>query len=102
MAQDWLAEDLPEDRAELRDVVSDVLSKYDREYWIQVDESGEYPQDFVDDLQRGCWLSMLIPTQISGGGASIPDAALPLNTRTRSGAPGTRALTISISRAIVG
>ncbi|NPC97044.1 acyl-CoA dehydrogenase family protein [Nocardioides sp. zg-DK7169] len=89
MAQDWLAEDLPEEREELRDVVSDILSKYDREYWIQVDESGEYPQDFVDDLQQGGWLSMLIPTEYGGGGASIPDAALFLETMNRWGAPGT-------------
>lgn len=89
MAQDWLAEDLPEDREELRDVVSDVLSKYDREYWIKVDESGEYPQDFVDDLQQGGWLSMLIPTEYGGGGATIPDAAVFLETCNRWGAAGT-------------
>lgn len=89
MAQDWLAEDLPEDRAQLRDVVSDILAKYDREYWIKVDESGEYPQDFVDDLQAGGWLSMLIPGEYGGGGASIPDAALFLETLNRWGAPGT-------------
>lgn len=89
MAQDWLAEDLPEDREELRDVVSDVLSKYDREFWIRVDESGEYPQDFVDDLQQGGWLSMLIPTEYGGGGASITDAAIFLETCNRWGAPGT-------------
>lgn len=89
MAQDWLAEDLPEDREELRDVVSDVLSKYDREYWITVDESGEYPQDFVDDLQQGGWLSMLIPTEYGGGGATIPDAAVFLETCNRWGAAGT-------------
>ncbi|WP_431940483.1 acyl-CoA dehydrogenase family protein [Nocardia grenadensis] len=89
MAQDWLAEDLPEDRAQLRDVVSDILAKYDREYWIKVDESGEYPQDFVDELQAGGWLSMLIPTEYGGGGASIPDAALFLETLNRWGAPGT-------------
>lgn len=89
MAQDWLAEDLPEEHEELRDVVSDILSKYDREYWIAVDESGDYPQDFVDDLQQGGWLSMLIPTEYGGGGASIPDAALFLETLNRWGAPGT-------------
>lgn len=89
MAQDWLAEDLPEDRAQLRDVVSDILATYDREYWIRVDESGEYPQDFVDELQAGGWLSMLIPTEYGGGGASIPDAALFLETLNRWGAPGT-------------
>ncbi|HTW14399.1 MAG TPA: acyl-CoA dehydrogenase family protein [Nocardioides sp.] len=89
MAQDWLAEDLPEDREELRDVVSDILAKYDREYWIQVDESGDYPQDFVDELQAGGWLSMLIPTEYGGGGATIPDAAVFLETMNRWGAPGT-------------
>lgn len=89
MAQDWLAEDLPEDRAQLRDAVSDILAKYDREYWIEVDESGRYPQDFVDELQAGGWLSMLIPTEYGGGGASIPDAAVFLETLNRWGAPGT-------------
>lgn len=89
MAQDWLAEDLNEDHSALRDVVSDILSKYDREYWIQVDESGEYPQDFVDELQAGGWLSMLIPTEYGGGGATIPDAAVFLETMNRWGAPGT-------------
>ena len=89
MAQDWLAEDLNEDHAALRDVVSDILSKYDREYWIQVDESGDYPQDFVDELHQGGWLSMLIPTEYGGGGATIPDAAVFLETMNRWGAPGT-------------
>lgn len=89
MAQDWLAEDLPEDRAQLRDAVSDILAEYDREYWIEVDESGRYPQDFVDQLQAGGWLSMLIPTEYGGGGASIPDAAVFLETLNRWGAPGT-------------
>ena len=89
MAKDWLAEDLPEDREELRDVASDILAKYDREYWIQVDESGEYPQDFVDELQAGGWLAMLIPTEYGGGGATIPDAAVFLETMNRWGAPGT-------------
>lgn len=89
MAQDWLAEDLPKDREELREAISDILVDYDREYWIEVDESGEYPQDFVDVLQEGGWLSMLIPTEYGGGGATIPEAALFLETCNRWGASGT-------------
>jgi alkylation response protein AidB-like acyl-CoA dehydrogenase len=88
MAIDWLAERLPEDREAVRDAVSDLCSKYDLEYWVRMDDSGDYPQDFVDDLQRNGWLSMLIPTEYGGGGAELPDAAVFLETINRWGGRG--------------
>ena len=89
MAIDWLAEkNLPEDLEAVRDAVSDVCQKYDQDYWIRMDESGEYPQEFVDDLSAGGWLSMLIPEEYGGGGATLPDAAMMLETVNRWGGIG--------------
>lgn len=88
MARDWLAERLPEDLEAVRDAVSDVCAQFDREYWLRVDESGQYPQEFVDQLQAGGWLSMLIPEEFGGGGAQLPEAAIMLETVNRWGGVG--------------
>lgn len=90
MATDWLAEDtLTEDQEALRDAVSDIARKYDRDYWIEVDESGRYPAEWVVELTAAGWLSMLIPEEYGGGGATISDGALFLETLNRWGGEAT-------------
>jgi alkylation response protein AidB-like acyl-CoA dehydrogenase len=89
MARDWLAEKLPAHLEDVRDAISDVLQQFSREYWIEVEDSGRYPQDFVDVLQEGGWLSMLIPSEYGGGGASLPEAAIVLEAINRWGGAGT-------------
>jgi len=91
MATDWLAENdvLSEDQEALRDAVSDIAKKYDTQYWIDVDESGRYPQEWVDELTEAGWMTMLVPEEFGGGGASISDGALFLETLNRWGGEAT-------------
>ncbi|MEW2624107.1 acyl-CoA dehydrogenase family protein [Streptomyces sp. NPDC048106] len=86
MAKDWLAESIltPEQEA-LRDAVSDIAQSFDREYWIEVNAAGRYPDEYVQALTDGGWLSMLIPEEYGGGGASIEESALVLETLNRWG-----------------
>jgi len=69
----------------LASAVTDLCSKYDQEYWTAVDEARQYPEEFVQALTDAGWLSMLIPEEYGGGGASIVDAALVLETIDRNG-----------------
>lgn len=89
MATDWLAEPLltPEQEM-LRDTVSDIALEYPMEYWIEVDQSGRYPDEYVDELYSGGWLSMLIPEEYGGGGATMSDSVLFLETLNRWGGNG--------------
>ena len=89
MARDWLAEKLPAHLEEVREAISDVLQQFDQQYWIDVEDSGRYPQDFVDVLQEGGWLSLLIPEEYGGGGATLAEAAVVLEAINRWGGAGT-------------
>lgn len=91
MATDWLAENdiLNEDQEALRDAVSDIAKKYDTQYWIDVQEAGRYPQEWVDELTEAGWMTMLVPEEYGGGGATISDGALFLETLNRWGGEAT-------------
>jgi alkylation response protein AidB-like acyl-CoA dehydrogenase len=90
MAKDWLAEPtLTPDQEALRDTVSDIAQKYGMDYWIEAEEAGRYPDEWVKELTDGGWLSMLIPQEYGGGGATLSDSALFLETLCRWGNSGT-------------
>lgn len=73
---------------EIKAAVAQLCAGFPDEYWSDVDERREYPQDFVKALTAAGWLSVLIPEEYGGGGGSISDAALILETINRSGGSG--------------
>ncbi|MCD4534308.1 acyl-CoA/acyl-ACP dehydrogenase [Nocardioides sp. cx-169] len=86
MAKDWLADDLiTEEQESIRDAVSDLAQKYPQEYWTELDRAEEYPDDWVKELTDNGWLSMLIPEEYGGGGATINESCIVLETLNRWG-----------------
>lgn len=73
---------------EIRDAVAQLCAGFPDEYWSGVDKRREYPDDFVKALTTAGWLGVLIPEEYGGGGGSISDAALILETINRSGGSG--------------
>lgn len=74
----------PEQEA-IRESVAKLCSDFPATYWRDVDERREYPESFVGALTDAGWLSVLIPEEFGGGGGTISDAALILETINRSG-----------------
>lgn len=91
MAKDWLADDLLTDEQEaIRDSVSDLALRFPLEYWNEVSAKEAYPDEWVKALSDAGWLSMLIPEEYGGGGATISDSCVVLETLNRwGGATGT-------------
>lgn len=65
--------------------VARLCEKFPDEYWRSVDDKRGYPEEFVSALTREGWLSVLIPEEYGGGGGSLSDAALVLQTIAESG-----------------
>lgn len=76
---------LTEDQLEIRGAINELCARFTDEYWIANDREEKYPQEFVDALQEGGWLSILIPEEYGGGGRPLADAALILETINRNG-----------------
>lgn len=86
-----MSDELTEDQLALQATVRDFARGFDQEYWTRVDAEGRYPDEFVQALTDGGWLSVLIPEQYGGGGGDVTDGALILETLERAGCTTTAA-----------
>lgn len=74
-----------DDQQALCDAVTALCSAFGNDYWTEVETQRRYPEEFVDELTRGGWLALLIPEEFGGGGGTLSDAALVLETIDRNG-----------------
>lgn len=73
------------DLVEIRDAVEKLCSNFTVEYWQSLEAERRYPEEFVNALQRGGWLSISIPEEYGGGGLSLRSGAVVLEAITRTG-----------------
>ncbi|MDH2900837.1 MAG: acyl-CoA/acyl-ACP dehydrogenase [archaeon] len=76
---------------EIRSAIRNLCSNFADDYWRKLDEERKYPEEFVLELTRGGWLSMLIPEEYGGLSAGIGEAAVVLEEINRSGCQATPA-----------
>jgi acyl-CoA dehydrogenase len=84
MTETWLT---PERRA-LSESVAALCARFDEHYWGRMDAEHAYPRDFVQALSNAGFLSVLIPEEYGGGGGTISDGAVILETVNRCGGSG--------------
>lgn len=80
--------DLTDDQRHLRQAVRELCADFGEEYWNKADQDRRYPQEFVDAMTEAGYLSVLIPEEYGGGGATLTDAAIILEEVNRQGGSG--------------
>ncbi len=75
-----------EAQAAIKDAIEKICAKYDDAYWLKVDDSGAFPNAFVDDVAAGGWLGIAMPEEFGGAGLGLSEAALMMQTVSQSGA----------------
>ena len=68
------------DYADIREQVARLCLQFPGEYWQGLDDSAEYPHEFVDLLTESGFLAALIPEQYGGSGLPIRAASVILET----------------------
>jgi acyl-CoA dehydrogenase len=76
---------LSPEQQDVRDSVAKLCTQFPDEYWRDLDTRRAYPEEFVDALTKAGWLGVMIPEEHGGGGGTLTDAALVLETINRSG-----------------
>ncbi len=60
----------------IREAVRAMCSKFDGTYWMEHDESHEFPWDFYNAVAEAGWLGLSIPEEYGGGGLGVTEAAI--------------------------
>ncbi len=71
---------------ELRQGVREVCARFPDEYWRDLDDRREYPEEFVRAMTEAGYLAALIPEEYGGMGLDLRAACAILEEANRSGA----------------
>ena len=77
---------MSEDQMAIKDAVAKTIAPFDDDYWGKTDETGDWPEAFCDAMAKGGWLGIAFPEEYGGSGLGLTEAALMMQTVTRSGA----------------
>ena len=69
---------------DLRSAIAALCADFPGEYWRSL-EPDKYPDEFVETLTKNGWLSVLIPEEYGGGGATLTEASIILEEISVSG-----------------
>ncbi|NYT76029.1 acyl-CoA/acyl-ACP dehydrogenase [Alcaligenaceae bacterium] len=77
---------LSSEQETIRDAIAKICERFDDQYWLEKDTHGDFPYDFHQALAKDGWLGICIPEEYGGSGLGITEAAIMMQTISRSGA----------------
>ncbi|MBI1250927.1 MAG: acyl-CoA dehydrogenase [Alphaproteobacteria bacterium] len=81
-----LTVELSDAQAAIKDAIEKICAQFDDPYWRKVDDTGDFPNAFVDAIAAGGWLGVAMPEEFGGAGLGLTEAALMMQTVAQSGA----------------
>ena len=83
---------------QIRDSVMKLCERFDDQYWLDRDTTGEFPEDFCQAMADDGWMGIAMPEEYGGSGLGISDAAVMVQAITEAGCgnAGFAALAIGI------
>ena len=77
---------LTDEQQAIVDAVKKVTDQFDDEYWSGKEERKEFPHEFHRAMAEGGWLGIPMPEELGGSELGVTEAALMMQTVTRTGA----------------
>ena len=87
-----------EEQQAIREGVLKLCERFDADYWRRTDETGDFPEAFVDAMAGAGWLGAAMPVELGGSGLGLTEAAIAMQAVAESGAgfSGASALHLNI------
>ena len=65
----------PEQEA-IRENVERLCARFDDDYWLDRDDTGEFPADFHQAMAEAGWLGIAMPEEFGGAALGVTEAAI--------------------------
>ena len=89
--------DFTDSQRTVREAIAKICQKYPDEYWLNKDNSKQFPLDLHADLARDGWLGICMPQEYGGSGLGISEAAVMMQTISESGGGMTAASSVHMN-----
>ncbi|MGE3296516.1 MAG: acyl-CoA dehydrogenase family protein [Porticoccaceae bacterium] len=67
------------------DSIRALMSDFGDDYWLEHDDTGEFPEDFYQAMAKGGWLGITMPEIYGGSALGVQEAALMMMTVAEGG-----------------
>jgi len=74
------------EQEQIREAVLRLCARFDEQYWLDRDRTGEFPEDFCRALADEGWIGVAMPEQYGGSGLGVTEAAIVVQAISESGA----------------
>lgn len=88
---------LTEEQVAIRESVEKLCSQFEADYWLDCDNTGHYPEEFVAAVCEGGWLGIAMPEEYGGSGLGITEACLMMQAIAGCGAGFTGASAVHLN-----
>ena len=86
-----------EERDAIREGVRAVVTKFGDDYWLERDETGEFPREFHRAMADAGWLGITMPEEYGGAGLGVTEAAIMMREVATHGGAMAAASTVHIN-----
>lgn len=78
--------ELTEEQIAIKESVEKLCAQFEADYWLECDNTGKHPDEFVQAICDGGWLGIAMPEEYGGSGLGITEASLMMQAVSGSGA----------------
>ena len=89
--------ELTEIQKNIVEAAKKISSKFDDNYWLDLDLKSEFPSEFYNEVAKSGWLGMCMPEEYGGANLGIQEAALFMQNIARNGGGMSAASSIHIN-----
>ena len=89
--------ELTETQKNIVQAAKKISSKFDDNYWLDLDLKSKFPSEFYNEVAKSGWLGMCMPEEYGGANLGIQEAALFMQNIARNGGGMSAASSIHIN-----
>ncbi|HAD09761.1 MAG TPA: acyl-CoA dehydrogenase [Porticoccaceae bacterium] len=76
---------LSEEQQAIVDSIESLMADFGDDFWLERDDTGEFPEEFYQAMAKGGWLGITMPEEYGGSNLGVTEAALMMATVAKGG-----------------